>query len=52
LDELFEKGVNARKFSSFALERQLVDGSATRANRKDPEGREAAVVQVEDSEKR
>ncbi|KAK0636105.1 general substrate transporter [Bombardia bombarda] len=26
LDELFEKGVGARKFSSFVVERQLVDG--------------------------
>ncbi|KAK4234523.1 hypothetical protein C8A03DRAFT_18589 [Achaetomium macrosporum] len=52
LDELFEKGVSARKFSSFALERQLVDDFAGRADRKRVEDREAAVVQAEDSEKR
>ncbi|KAK3685330.1 general substrate transporter [Podospora appendiculata] len=28
LDELFEKGVGARKFASFAVERQLVDGDS------------------------
>jgi sugar porter (SP) family MFS transporter len=57
LDELFEKGVSARKFSSFVVERQLVDdftgndkgnGGASQ-EREDGEG---VIVQVEDSEKR
>jgi hypothetical protein len=55
LDELFEKGVSARKFSTFALERQLVEDSMNVANQKadrDLEDREAATLQVEDLEKR
>lgn len=55
LDELFEKGVSARKFSSFALERQLVDdftGEASEKEKRDLEYREAATIQVADLEKR
>ncbi|SPQ21395.1 b7c8dfb6-eeb2-4d3a-a348-2b33af6f5d25 [Thermothielavioides terrestris] len=51
LDELFEKGVSARKFSSFVLERQLVDDVAGETDQKRNLDSEAAVVQVEDPEK-
>ncbi|KAK3904865.1 maltose permease MAL31 [Staphylotrichum tortipilum] len=47
LDELFEKGVSARKFSSFALERQLVDDFAGETDR--ARDVEAPVVRIVDS---
>lgn len=55
LDELFEKRVSAREFSSFVVERQLVDDFAGETvaapGLRDTEGSEAAVVQVKDPEK-
>jgi sugar porter (SP) family MFS transporter len=55
LDELFEKGVSARKFSTFVLDRQLVDDFAGASERKgggDLEGRGEVAVQIEDSVKK
>ncbi|KAL2195184.1 general substrate transporter [Corynascus similis CBS 632.67] len=56
LDELFEKGVAARKFSSFVLERQLVDDHSVGLDREgngEIKDQEAAVVHmVEESEKK
>ncbi|KAL2152273.1 hypothetical protein VTH82DRAFT_5457 [Thermothelomyces myriococcoides] len=56
LDELFEKGVAARKFSSFVLERQLVDDYSEEAVQKRSDGitdEEVGVVQLlENQEKR
>ena len=54
LDELFEKKVSARKFSKFALERQIVDDFAGEPSGGDHESRDAeiAVVKTEDSEKK
>ncbi|KAK3359507.1 general substrate transporter [Lasiosphaeria hispida] len=51
LDELFEKGVSARKFSAFTVERQLVDDTAGGHGPVAPHLRsdddESVVVQVE-----
>ncbi|AEO56649.1 hypothetical protein MYCTH_2057386 [Thermothelomyces thermophilus ATCC 42464] len=56
LDELFEKGAAARKFSSFTLERQLVDDYSGETGRKRNDGikdEEVGVVQLlENQEKR
>jgi hypothetical protein len=56
LDELFEKGVGARQFASFVLERQLVDDhmhaeETVRKRSRGIDDQEAAVVRLEDSEK-
>lgn len=45
LDELFEKGVSARKFSSYLVERQLVDDLGEGTTK-------ATAVQVDDIEKK
>ena len=50
LDELFEKKVSARKFSSFALERQLVDDFAGETDR--TLDVEAHVVHIVDSKEK
>lgn len=54
LDELFQRGISARKFSSSVLERRLVDdlvGGASRQAGREGKESEAAVVRVEDPEK-
>ncbi|KAK3328058.1 general substrate transporter [Cercophora scortea] len=56
LDELFEKGVKARKFAAFAVERQLVDGDSRTLQRGLEEGdgtskMATTVDQLEHSEK-
>jgi hypothetical protein len=55
LDDLFEQGVSARKFSSFVVERQLVDdmvGINDSKGNQDVERHDAAVVPIEASEKK
>ncbi|KAK4656486.1 hypothetical protein QC762_204740 [Podospora pseudocomata] len=49
LEELFEKGVSARKFSSYVVERQLVEDSVGGVP---AEKEKATTVQVDDVEKR
>ncbi|KAL1838746.1 hypothetical protein VTJ49DRAFT_2244 [Mycothermus thermophilus] len=51
LDELFEKGVSARKFSSFVPERGLVDDEFERKGARDVEGG-VSVVEVEEPEQK
>ncbi len=54
LDELFEKGVDARKFSTFVLDRQLVDDFTAGADRKaaqDLEGHGAVAAELGGPEK-
>ncbi|KAK4185440.1 putative high-affinity glucose transporter [Podospora australis] len=50
LEELFEKKVSARKFSSFVVERQLVDDVV--AGTANVEEGKTTVVQVDDAEKK
>jgi sugar porter (SP) family MFS transporter len=52
LDELFEKGVSARKFSSFVVERQLVDNFTGETSGKGNGDMEAAAIQIEDTDKK
>lgn len=54
LDELFEKGVSARKFSSFVLDRQLVGdfvGEADRKGDRDVEHGEETIIQMNSEKK-